>query len=124
MSLKLSARDSMAEREDSDGDSSICWRRERDRNCLRVEVRPDEVFIFPYQQFVWAYHVHATAGDTLKITLATHEVIVVGLRLGKLVAALQELAVDWIRPLPSRYRQLGKTSDSLITSVEVKTLGG
>lgn len=123
MSLKQSARDSAAEREHFNGDSSNCWHRERDRPCLRVEVRGDEVFIFPYQQFLCAHHVYTAVGETLKITLSTHEVTVEGLRLEKLVAALQEFSVEWIKPLPTRYRELVKTSESVITSIHVKTLG-
>jgi hypothetical protein len=41
----------------------------------------------------------------------------------KLVAALQEFSVEWIKPLPTRYRELVKTSESVITSIHVKTLG-
>lgn len=123
MSLKQSAKDSTAEREHFNGDSSNCWHRERDRPCLRVEVRADEVFIFPYQQFLCAHHVHTAVGETLRITLSTHEVTVEGLRMEKLVAALQEFSVEWIKPLPTRYRELVKTSESVITSIHVKTLG-
>jgi hypothetical protein len=55
--------------------------------------------------------------------LSTHEVTVEGLRMEKLVAALQEFSVEWIKPLPTRYRELVKTSESVITSIHVKTLG-
>jgi hypothetical protein len=122
MSLKQSIKDSTVEREKADGDTSKCWHRERDCVCLRVEVRPDEVFIFPYQQFVFAHHVHIPARAKLEIALSTHEIGVTGNRLEKLVAALQELAVDWIRPLPARYRDLGETNEPVITSIEVKAL--
>jgi hypothetical protein len=122
MSLKQSAKDSAAEREHFNGDSSNCWHRERDRPCLRVEVRGDEVFIFPYQQFLCAHHVHTAVGETLKITLSTHEVTVEGRRMEKLVAALQEFAVAWIRPLPARYQNLRESAGPLITAIDVKAL--
>lgn len=123
MSLKQSAKDSSAELEHFNGDSSDCWHRERDHPCLRVEVRADEVFIFPYQQFLCAQHVHTAGGETLKITLSTHEVTVEGLRMEKLVAALQEFSVEWIKPLPTLYRGLVKTSESVITCINVRGLG-
>jgi hypothetical protein len=122
MSLKQSAKDSTVERESSDGDTSNCWHRERDRVCLRVEMRPNEVFIFPYQQFVCAHHVHTPAGATLKIALSTHEISLTGHRLEKLLAALQEFAVDWIRPLPTRYRDLREGNEPVITSIDVKAI--
>lgn len=123
MSLKQSVKDSAVERENLDGDISNCWRRERDHTCLRVEVRADEVFIFPYQQFFGAHHVRTAAAETLKITLSTHEVTVTGHRLEKLLAALQEFAVDWIKPLPRRYREIGENRGAAITSIDIRTLG-
>ncbi len=122
MSLKLSSKDSPGERENVNHSISECWHREPDRTCLRVEVRADEVFIFPYQQFFGAHHVRTMAGETLKITLSTHEITLTGLRLEKLLAALQEFAVAWIRPLPTRYRDLGRDSEALITAVDVRAL--
>ncbi len=121
MSLKQSSTDSS----DESGGRGIsdCWRRERDRICLRVEMRADEVFIFPYQQFLGAHHVRIAAGETLKITLSTHEVTLSGHRIAKLLAALQEFAVDWIRPLPTRYHDLGRDSEPLIKAIDVRALG-
>lgn len=122
MSLKQSAKESTAEREHFDGETSNCWHRERDLNCLRVEMHKEEVFIFPYQQFLGAHYERTAATETLKITLSTHEVTITGHRLKKLAAALQEFAVDWIKPLPARYREVNENQDSAITAVEVKPL--
>ena len=124
MSLKQSAKDSTAERENYDGDSSNCWHRERERTCLRVEMRAEEVFIFPYQQFLGAHHTRTAAGQKLKMTLSTHEAILTGHRLEKLLAALQEFAVDWIRPLPARYQNLGESAGPLITAIDVRAFDG
>jgi hypothetical protein len=123
MSLKQSSRDSRGERENVDHSTPDCWHRERDRTCLRVDMRADEVFVFPYQQFLGAHHARTSAGETLKITLSTHEIILTGHRLEKLVAALQEFAVDWIRPFPTRCRDLGESSEPMITSIDVRGLG-
>lgn len=119
MSLKQSSKDSSAVH----GSSSTfeCWRRERDRACLRVEIRPDETFVFPYQQFFGAHHVRAGV-ETLKITFSTHEITLSGDGMEELLAALQEFAVDWIRPMPGRYRNLGQNREPLITAIEVKAL--
>ena len=122
MSLKQSAKDSADDRGSFDGDVSNCWHRERERVCLRIEVSADEVFVFPYQQFVSAHHLRAPEGETLKITLSTHEVVVAGSRLQKLVGALQEFAVDWIRPVPKRYRDLGGGNEPVIGAIDVRSL--
>lgn len=121
MSLKQSSRDSSAERDSVLHSTADCWRREIDRACLRVEIGPDETFIFPYQQFFGAHHLYA-GGERLKLTFSTHEITLSGQRMGKLLAALQELAVDWIRPMPARYRNLGQDSQTVITAIEVRTL--
>lgn len=122
MSLKQLSKDSASEREDDVRVAFECWHRERDRPCLRVEIRRDEVFIFPYQQFLGAQHLRTADNETLRITLSTHEVTLTGLRLEKLLSALQDFAVDWIRPLPERYRNLLVDGEARITSIDVKTL--
>lgn len=123
MSLKQLSN-SPRERENVGHHSSDCWHRGHDRPCLRVEMRTDEVFIFPYQQFLGAHHLRTTANETMKITLSTHEITLTGQRLEKLLAALQEFAVDWIRPLPRRYRELAEDRDVAITAIDVKLLSG
>ena len=121
MSLKQSSTDSS----DESGGRGIsdCWRRERDRICLRVEMRADEVFIFPYQQFLGAHHVRIAADETLKITLSTHEVTLSGHRFAQLFAALQEFAVDCIRPFPPRYHDLGRARAPRLKARHVRALG-
>lgn len=120
MSLKQS-RDSSAERDSVLHSTSDCWHREIDRACLRVEIGPDETFIFPYQQFFGAHHVHA-GGERLKITFSTHEITLSGHRMEKLLAALQDFAVDWIKPIPPRYRHLEKSEEAVIASINVRVL--
>lgn len=69
------------------------------------------------------FSARAASDETLKITLSTHEIALTGQRLEKMLVALQEFAVDWIRPLPTRYRNLDKGSDPLNTAVAVRALG-
>jgi hypothetical protein len=121
MSLKQSSKESSGERENLFHVTSDCWHRERDRACLRVEVGADEVFIFSYQQLLGAHHLR-TNDETLKITLSTHEVTLNGHRLEKLLSALQDFAVDWIRPLPPRYHDLGENGEPVITRIDVKVV--
>ncbi len=73
----------------------------------------------------WArtHNVRVAAVQTLKITFSTHEIALSGHRMEKLLAALQEFAVDWIRPMPVRYRDLGQNSELLITAIDVRALG-
>ncbi|MBA3832033.1 MAG: hypothetical protein H0X34_09085 [Chthoniobacterales bacterium] len=122
MSLKQLSKDSRGEPGNIIQDTPDCWHRDRERTCLRVEMRANEVFIFPYSQFLCAHHVRAASHETLRITLSNHEITLTGRRLERLLPALQEFAVDWIRPLPTRYRDLDCGSDALITAIDVKSL--
>ena len=109
MSLRQSATDSSRQRSaDGEGRSS-CWHRERDQACLRVEVTPDESFIFPYQQFLGAHHIRQRDSETLVISFSTHEITASGRELGKIASALQDLAVEWIKAVPARYGALPET---------------
>lgn len=118
MSLKQSSKESPAERENVANIIFDCWHREPDRTCLRVEVRADEIFVFPYQQFFGAHHLLA-GGETLKIMFSTHEVTLSGRGMEKLLMALQEFAVDWIRPVPARYRDF-QNGETVIKAIAVR----
>lgn len=122
MSLKQLSKESSDQPDKALHDTPDCWRRERERTCFRVETRENEVFIFPYSQFLCAHHIAAASEGTLRIILSNHEITLTGRRLEKLLPALQEVAVDWIRPLPVRYRDLDSGSDALITAIDVKSL--
>lgn len=121
MSLKQLSKESRDERENVPRDTLDCWHRERERTCFRVETRGNEVFIFPYSQFLGAHHIRAGSEQTLKIMLSNYEIILTGLRLEKLLVALQEFAVAWIKPVPARYRHF-QNSETVITAIAVRVI--
>ncbi|MGI8431524.1 MAG: hypothetical protein ACR2MW_04425 [Chthoniobacterales bacterium] len=122
MSLKQLSKEARGEPGNIIGDTPDCWHRERERTCLRVEMRANGVFIFPYSQFLCAHFIAAASEQTLRIVFSNHEITLAGRRLEKLLSALQEFTLDWIRPLPTRYRDLDRGSDVLITSIDVESL--
>jgi hypothetical protein len=120
MSLKQSSKDSSGERENVG--NNICWHREHDRSCLRVEMRADEVFIFPYQQFLDAHHTRQRESETVIISFSTYEITVSGRQLGEIAAALQDLSIAWIKTVPARYRGLPDNDGVWITQIDVKAV--
>ena len=122
MSLRQSATDSSRPRSGDGEGRSLCWRRERDQSCLRVEITPEETFIFPYQQFLGAHHVRQRDSETLMICFSTHEITVSGRELGKITSALQDLSVEWIKAVPARYGGLPETEGTWIKRIEAKAL--
>ncbi len=96
-----------------------CWRRERDRHCLRIERNSGEDFVFPYQQFLGAHHVRSSNPETLKISFSTHVVTLSGRNLSEISIALEELAIAWIKPIPIRFQELAAIDGALVTDIEV-----
>ena len=97
-----------------------CWRREPDHPCIRIETNSGEAFLFPYHQFHRAHYLRSAETETLKIFFATHEVAVSGKRLCEIAAALQDLAVRWIKPVQNRYRRVAEVEGALVTDIGVK----
>lgn len=97
-----------------------CWQQERERPCLRVELRPGEVFLFPYQHFVGARLSRLEGVESLVISFSSHRVILQGRHFEGIVTALQQFAVDWITQTPSRYQQLVEEASAIIEKLEVE----
>lgn len=122
MSLRQSATDSPRQRSVGAEGRALCWHRERDQPCLRVEVTPAETFIFPYQQFLGAHHTRERESETLIISFSTHEITVSGRELDELATALQGLSIDRIKAVPARYGGLSDTGGTWITQIDVKAV--
>jgi hypothetical protein len=116
MSLKQSSINSAKEH------LTECWHRERDRQCLRIELNSEEAYLFPYQQFLGAHHSHERESETLIISFSTHEVTVLGRQLDEIASALQNLSIDWIKTIPSRYRELSRDDGAWVTQIDIKTV--
>ncbi len=119
MSLKQSSKESANPRPVMADSERECWRRERDCACLKVDTSTDETFVFPYQHLLSAQHTRSSGDETLKLSFGTHEVLIAGKRLGEIVAALQDLAVEEISAVPPRYRELPQGEGAWVTAIEV-----
>ena len=120
MSLKQSSNEPPNLRPGTAENDRDCWQRDRNCTCLKIEIPPGELFIFPYLQFLSAQHTRANGDETLRIAFGTHQIIISGSQLGEIAAALQELAVVRIGVVPSRYRQLRESKGAWVTGIEVK----
>ena len=120
MSLKQSSKDSTNPKSTTADSDRDCWRRERDCTCLKVDASADETFVFPYQHFLSAQHARAGGEETIKLVFGTHEVVIAGRRLGEIVAALKDLAVEQISVVPPRYRELPQGDGAWVTAIEVR----
>lgn len=120
MSLKQSSKESSNPRPSTEEHDRACWHRDRNCTCLKIDVAPGESFLFPYQQFLHAQHTSINEDETLKISFGAHEIVVSGKHLAEIAAALQELAVERISPVPPRFRQLLQDQGAWVTQIEVR----
>jgi hypothetical protein len=120
MSIKQSNREAVASQNGSTNSAPACWQRERDRDCLRVEMRPGEVFLLPYQQFVLAHLQQEDGKDVLGISFSSHQLTLEGRHLDEIISALQDFAVDWLSPTPARYRSLRDESSAMIAKITIE----
>ena len=97
----------------------VCWSKDAQAQCLRVELSDDNAFIFPYTHLTFASMEREKARDVLTASFTSHDLRVVGKNLRELAIALQRLAVDWIKPAPTRYVALASSDAVFIETIEV-----
>ena len=104
---------------DSDQKQLVCWNKDAQAQCLRVELSDDRSFIFPYTHLTFASMERDEGRDVLTASFTTHDLRIVGKNLRELGIALQRLAVDWIKPAPARYAVLTASDAVYIESITV-----
>jgi hypothetical protein len=97
----------------------VCWNKDAQAQCLRVELSDDRSFIFPYTHLTFASMEREEGRDVLTASFTTHVLRIGGKNLRELGIALQRLAVDWIKPAPARYAVLASSEAVYIESIAV-----
>jgi hypothetical protein len=95
-----------------------CWSTDSSAQCLRIE-KPGEIHLFPYGYFQHAKLVRNSGDEALHIRFQDCLITVTGKSLEPLCSALERLAVDRIRLLPSRQRTFPRT-EGLIETIEIR----
>lgn len=101
----------------------ICWSKDAQAQCLRVELSDDRSFIFPYTHLTFASTEREEGRDVLTASFTTHDLRIVGKNLRELGIALQRLAVDWIKPAPARYAVLAASDAVFVETIQVSEAG-
>ncbi len=97
----------------------ICWNKDAQAQCLRLELSDDLSFIFPYTHLTFASMERENGRDVLTASFTTHDLRIVGKNLRELGIALQRLAVDWIKPAPARYAVLAASDAVFVETIQV-----
>ncbi len=95
-----------------------CWSTDSSAQCLRVE-KPGEIHLCPYGYFQHAKLVKNSGAETLHIRFQDCLITVTGKSLEPLCSALERLAVDRIRVLPSAQRTFAK-SEGFVEAIEIQ----
>lgn len=102
----------------------VCWNKDAQAQCLRVELSDGSFLIFPYTHLSFAKMEHQENRDILTISFTTHDLQVTGKNLHELGVALQKLSVDWIREAAVRYAKLIPFDAVFIETIEAKEISG
>ena len=97
----------------------ICWNKDAQAQCLRVDLSDDRSFIFPYTHLTFASTEREEGRDVLTASFTTHDLRIVGRNLRELGIALQRLAVDWIKPAPARYATLVSNDAVFVETIQI-----
>ncbi|HUA68616.1 MAG TPA: hypothetical protein VMA13_08715 [Candidatus Saccharimonadales bacterium] len=87
---------------------------------LRLETSPACFYLLPYHHLDIAKFESARERDSLTITFLNHQVRIVGRDLRELAVAIQNRAVEFIKPMPSRYGAAMDDQDGLVESISIE----
>jgi hypothetical protein len=87
---------------------------------LRLETGPACFYLLPYYHLDIAKFESARERDTLEMAFLNHHVRIVGRDLRELAIALQNRAVEFIKPMPSRYGAAVDDGAGLVEAIEVE----
>ena len=111
--------DANADSARSDDSSLLAWENNPQAQALRVDLQNGTFFVLPYSHFAFAHFERKEDAETLRVSFTTHDVHVSGRNLRELGIALQKLAVEWIREVPTRYAALAEKGGTVIERIEI-----
>ena len=87
---------------------------------LRLEVSPSCFYLLSYHHLEIAKFESAKDRDSITISFLNREVKIAGRSLRQLALSLQERAVEYIKPAPTRYSGIAGSEGGFVESIEVK----
>ena len=86
--------------------SPECYTTEPQARCLQVEISPGRLLLLPLDQFAFAEFISDDKEQQLRLTFATHEVVIRGFTLRRIETAMHRLELASIMVLPAKYQPL------------------
>ena len=97
----------------------LCYAANADAAALVVEAGDGVRWLLPWSHFLHGRHENGSAGETLVLTFAHHEVTLRGRRLGPLSAEAARLRLEKIRAVAEDYADAA-ADDPLIWAIQVR----
>jgi hypothetical protein len=103
--------------------SPECYTTDPQARCLRIEISPGHLLILPLDEFAFAELTADGKEHLLRLSFATHEIMVHGNALRRVEAALHKLELSFLTTLPAKYHPLvpeGQPRIREIVATEIK----
>jgi hypothetical protein len=94
-----------------------CYTTDSQARCLRVEIDATRLLVLPLDQFVFAELTSDDKEQKLRLVFATHEVLISGHVLQRIVTAIHRLELSGIMKLPEKYQSVVSENQPRILDV-------
>src|SRR5579872_5821977 len=99
--------------------SPDCWASDPQARGLRIEISAEHTLVLPFEQFVFSEMERHEREQRLKLTFATHEVLICGTCLRRIETAVQRMELSYVGRLPDRYRQTIEEGQPFVREISV-----
>ena len=96
-----------------------CWRLDPQARALRVETSIGHSILLPFEHLVVSAFDNGDDGETLKMEFSSHEILLRGVGLKRVEAALQRRELAEVSVLPLRFRESTPKGHPIIHEIQV-----
>jgi hypothetical protein len=106
-------------RTEPDGKNRVSWNKDPQAQMLRVEFADGSFLLLPYGHLNIVRYEQRSEADLLTVHFASHEIQITGKHLRELGLTFQNLAVDWVKELPTRYAAIANHDNVQIATIKI-----
>ncbi len=103
----------------SESNEVQCWGENPNAQMLRVELRDGSLNLYPYAWLERVQFSPAEEADSVTLFFNRQSVCVTGKKLRELVAALQRMAVEWVKERSERFNSVGTPDGAWVESIQI-----
>lgn len=100
-----------------------CWDSDPNARAVKIELAPDRSLLLPLDQFAFSELTTEAKEQRLRLVFATHEVLVRGIGLRRIEAALQRAELSLLARLPEHQKSLTTEGHPVVLQITVSDAG-